>query len=106
MATTTVSSQGIYQGQQPPQFPPPTPWQHYQPRMQYSNTKKMYNNTNYCWSHGHDMEDFHTSAPCPAPKVGHQPMATKINTMNGSRRAAHKYWQGPQQTKAPRAPER
>eukprot|EP00957_Ditylum_brightwellii_P035386 2683655-Ditylum_brightwellii.AAC.1 len=33
-------------------------------------------------------------------------MATKHNTINGSRRAAHKYWQGPQQTKAPRAPGR
>eukprot|EP00957_Ditylum_brightwellii_P068642 5211204-Ditylum_brightwellii.AAC.1 len=60
--------QGIHQGQQPPHFPPSTPWQHYQPRMQYSNTKKIYNNMNYCWSHGHDVEDFHTSATCPAPK--------------------------------------
>eukprot|EP00957_Ditylum_brightwellii_P026414 1997935-Ditylum_brightwellii.AAC.1 len=33
-------TQGIYQGQPPQQFPPATPWQHYQPRMQYSNTKK------------------------------------------------------------------
>eukprot|EP00957_Ditylum_brightwellii_P153386 11674251-Ditylum_brightwellii.AAC.1 len=40
-------TQGIYQGQQLQQSPPSTPWQQYQPRMQYSNTKKMYNNMNY-----------------------------------------------------------
>eukprot|EP00957_Ditylum_brightwellii_P160353 12206729-Ditylum_brightwellii.AAC.1 len=66
----------------------------------------MYNNMNYCWSHGHDVEDFHTNTTCPAPKIGHQFMATKHNTMNGSRRATHKFWHGPQQTRAPRAPGR
>ena len=60
----------------------------------FSNTRKYFNNLNYCWSCGHDVEDWHHSGTCPRPKSFHNPLATKQNTMGGSMKNAHKTWQG------------
>jgi hypothetical protein len=46
--------------------------------------KKRYKNDNYCWTHGYDCHDNHTSSNCKNPKDGHQKDATKNNPMNGS----------------------
>ena len=46
----------------------------------------MRNNDNYCWTHGHNVADDHTSATCnrPHPSGMHQRGATKYNTMGGN----------------------
>ena len=44
------------------------------------NPFRNYENQNYCWTHGHHIEDDHTSATCTMPDPG-QPAATKMNTM-------------------------
>jgi len=48
--------------------------------------KKRFSNTNYCWTHGYDMHDTHTSASCKTKAEGHQDGATVKNNMNGSQR--------------------
>jgi hypothetical protein len=40
-------------------------------------------NNNYCWSHGYQVGLQHTSATCTDRKVGHNPAATKSNSMGG-----------------------
>lgn len=47
-------------------------------------TEHLYKNDNYPWSHGFDVSDTHSSATCKHPKPGHQPKATRENTMNGN----------------------
>ena len=54
------------------------------------NPYRVYENQNYCWTHGHHVEDDHTSATCTMPKPGHQFQATKTNTMGGSPAGSHK----------------
>jgi hypothetical protein len=49
-----------------------------------SNPKKRYRNNNYCWTHGYDCHEKHTSATCKNPAEGHQKDATKTNIMSGS----------------------
>ena len=56
----------------------------------YSNNTKRYANNNYCWSHGHDVPDWHDSSTCPRPYQGHVWTATKQNTCQGCNRAVHK----------------
>ena len=34
-------------------------------------TEKKYNNKNYCWSHGYDPSDPHTSKTCTSTQYGH-----------------------------------
>ena len=51
---------------------------------------RCFENHNYCWTHGHHVEDDHTSATCTMPRPGHQAAATKQNTMGGSNRGSHK----------------
>ena len=51
---------------------------------------KCYENQNYCWSCGFDVESTHTSQTCPKPKPGHQFNATRFNTMGGCMAASHK----------------
>ena len=73
--------------QPPPGFQAGAPWSQYNPHQQQQAPKpKAYNNTNYCWTHGHDVDDQHTSATCRNPdwNGGHQTCATKWNTMGGS----------------------
>ena len=52
-------------------------------------TVRQFQNDNYCWTHGHDLHENHTSAICNWPAEGHQVAATKTNHMNGSQRRAH-----------------
>ena len=67
-----------------------------QPATIQGNNKKektpfrCYENFNYCWTHGHHVEDDHTSATCTMPRPGHQVAATKQNTMGGSNGGSHK----------------
>ena len=51
---------------------------------------RWYENNNYCWTHGHHVEDDHTSATCNMPDPGHQHAATKMNTMGGVDFGSHK----------------
>ena len=77
-----------YQPQQP--FPLQQPMQFGQPRRAPPNPYKRFNNWNYCWTHGHDIRDSHTSANCFNPAPGHMWHATKQNTCGGSTRGQHK----------------
>ena len=56
------------------------------PRSCKAKTKRTYTNDNYCWTHGYNVADNHSSATCKNPGPGHQPTATRTNTMNGSTR--------------------
>jgi hypothetical protein len=47
------------------------------------STRKRYNNTNYCWSHGYDITREHDSSSCRFPKDGHNTAATRTNNMGG-----------------------
>ena len=51
---------------------------------------RCFENNNYCWTHGHHVEDDHTSATCTMPNPGHQHTATKMNTMGGTDKGSHK----------------
>jgi hypothetical protein len=48
------------------------------------NKRRFKPNGNYCWTHGWDLPNAHTSASCNRPKEGHKREATKDNTMGGS----------------------
>jgi hypothetical protein len=41
------------------------------------------NNDSYCWSHGYQVGNSHTSASCQVRKTGHQEAETKNDTMGG-----------------------
>ncbi len=45
---------------------------------------------NYCWTHGHKVNQNHTSATCTCRALGHKDGATTANTMGGSE--ADKGW--------------
>jgi hypothetical protein len=45
---------------------------------------------NYCWTHGHQCSQHHTSATCSNKAVGHKDDATAAITMGGSE--ANKGW--------------
>ena len=62
----------------------------YAPRNQAPTPVKRFENWNYCWSCGFDVERSHTSATCPNMSWGHQHNATRANPMGGSMRAQHK----------------
>jgi hypothetical protein len=47
-------------------------------------TTRRYNNSNYCWTHGHDIAPNHTSHSCQYPGDGHQRFANKTDTKGGS----------------------
>ena len=76
----------------------PTNYRTNNARGRYSNTKivnaknpvKRYENQNYCWSCGFDVESNHTSQTCQKLKPGHQFNATRFNTMGGSMSGSHK----------------
>jgi hypothetical protein len=44
-----------------------------------SNKQKWYNNWNVCYSHGFDVENWHTSATCGTRKMDHQEGYTRDN---------------------------
>jgi hypothetical protein len=46
--------------------------------------RKRFNNSNYCWTHGYDIDGRHDSSNCRNPNEGHQHGATRNNPMGGS----------------------
>lgn len=52
--------------------------------MNQDSTKRRYNNNNYCWTHGFDIHNTHTSQSCNFPNEGHQREATRADTKGGS----------------------
>ena len=88
----------------PPPAPPCPPAPAYQPAQQSagqstrggptaSNPKnpfRVFENRNYCWSHGFHVEDDHTSATCMRPKPGHDFTATAPNNDQACTLGAHK----------------
>jgi hypothetical protein len=48
------------------------------------STKQRYTNDNYCWTHGFNIHNTHTSQSCNFPIEGHQRKATPTNTKGGS----------------------
>jgi hypothetical protein len=51
---------------------------------QQQQPPRIYNNDNYCWSHGYNVHDSHDSSTCRTCLPGHQHAATRANTMGGS----------------------
>ena len=51
---------------------------------------RWYENQNYCHTHGHHIENDHTSQTCKRPGPNHNPNTTKFNSMGGSNAGAHK----------------
>ena len=45
---------------------------------------KLFNNDNYCWTHGHDQPSDHCSMTCMNRHPNHNQNATKQNTMGGN----------------------
>jgi hypothetical protein len=41
------------------------------------------NNENYCWSHGYQIHEDHTSMTCTMRAEGHHELATKAKNMDG-----------------------
>ena len=52
--------------------------------------RKRYPNTNYCWTHGCDIDPRHDSTNCRNPAPGHQSNATRTNSMGGSEAGRNK----------------
>ena len=86
--------QGFQNFNQNPQFqrniPPLAPQQQQFCPPATQNPYKRYHNWNYCWTHGHDISDNHTSANCQNPAPGHVWHATKQNTCGGTTKGQHK----------------
>ena len=53
----------------------------------WATIKPPWDRTGYCWSHGFKVKVGHTSCTCTSRKTGHQPGATRTNTMVGLPRA-------------------
>jgi hypothetical protein len=51
---------------------------------------KRYKNWNYCFSHGGNVDDAHTSKTCGRPGPTHNRYATRANMMGGSAAGMHK----------------
>ena len=56
------------------------------PFQQQQQQQRPRHNGNYCWTHGHRVNNSHTSMTCGGPVQGHQYMATQANTMDGNPR--------------------
>ena len=54
------------------------------------NPFRVFENQNYYHTHGHHVENDHTSQTCTMPGPNHNPNATKFNTMGGTNKGAHK----------------
>ena len=81
------------QAQYMPQHPQQQPAQSYPPAQNQSNQPTPYksaNNANYCWTHGGDIADDHTSHTCGQPRQGHVHAATRANAMGGNPRGANR----------------
>jgi hypothetical protein len=53
------------------------------PAWQGQRPIKTTNNVSYCWSHGYQVANSHTSATCNMKKSGHKDAANKNNPMGG-----------------------
>jgi hypothetical protein len=53
------------------------------PDWQGQRSVKTTNKDSYCWSHGYQVAQSHTSATCNMKKSGHQDAVNKNNTMGG-----------------------
>jgi hypothetical protein len=53
------------------------------PAWQGQRSAKTTDNDKYCWSHGYQVHNEHTSASCKNQKEGHKKEATKNNPMGG-----------------------
>jgi len=51
--------------------------------------KRYYQNTNNCWSHGHDIHQTHNGENCKNKKEGHVPEATINDLRGGSNHFSH-----------------
>ena len=51
-----------------------------------ARTVRLYNNDNYCHTHGYDIHPDHTGATCNTPGPNHQVAATVADNMGGSQR--------------------
>jgi len=60
------------------------------PQPSQPNNLKHYHNWNYCWTHGCDVQDWHTSMSCRDKRMGHMDYATRENRMGGSMKGSHK----------------
>ena len=72
-----------YRQQHVPSGPPAT-------QITPPNPYKRFENMNYCYTHGGDVDDFHTSATCTRPGQYHKWHATRDNPMDGSIAGMHK----------------
>ena len=54
------------------------------------NPVRVFENPNYCHTHGWHVEDDHTSTTCLRPATNHNRMATRENPMGGSNAGRHK----------------
>jgi hypothetical protein len=78
-------------GQPPPGFGSPPASHGYAPRGHFQPMAKRYTNMNYCWTHGGDVDDSHTSQTCRRPNMPyHQPQATRQHMMGGSQKDLHR----------------
>ena len=50
----------------------------------WATVKPPWDRTRYCWTHGFKVKVCHTSSTCTSCKAGHQPGATRANTMKGN----------------------
>ena len=50
--------------------------------------RKVYNNKNYCHTHGYHITNSHNSNTCLNPGTGHKKDAPRANTMGGCTRGA------------------
>ena len=50
----------------------------------FTRNQRLFNNTNYCWTHGCDVAPKHTSETCKMTGTGHIKTATINNRMGGS----------------------
>ncbi len=74
-----------------PPTPPTPPWCQPPARPAHPNAK-IYNNQNYCWSHGFDVHPTHNSASCDFPRNGHKKEASRTNNLGGSQLAKDKVY--------------
>eukprot|EP00957_Ditylum_brightwellii_P107480 8201012-Ditylum_brightwellii.AAC.1 len=58
----------------------------------YNPNARQYFNNNYCWTHGCDIADNHTSQSCCQPAPGHIWVATRHHPMVGNMKDSHKVW--------------
>jgi hypothetical protein len=51
---------------------------------------KTFENWNYCYMHGGDVDNTHTGMSCHHPGTSHNPNATRTNTMGGNTAGLHR----------------